>query len=198
MMQKKALCCLLWMDEHITVDRSRSYVIENCTPTGYVYFCCGCWQFLKRFWGKFDEFVGISKHRLPRAPNTHTSWLQLPFPSKFNYAITFLSDFCFRWEVLNLEATSFIEPFTTVETQSQISPIWWHAEEGERCVHINKKWSKVLEFDQRKQKWYLYLSLYRSFASYPTAVNTFADPQEMQSCILTSYCLLHCIKERQK
>lgn len=36
-------------------------------------------------------FFGISKHRLPRAPNTHTSWLQLPFPSKFNYAIIFLS-----------------------------------------------------------------------------------------------------------
>ncbi len=88
--KKKALW-LSWMEEHLTVDRSRCYVIESCTPTGYVYFCCGCWQFLRRFWGKFDEFVGISKHRLPRAPNTHTSLLQLPFPSKFNYAIIFLS-----------------------------------------------------------------------------------------------------------
>lgn len=60
------------------LDRSQCYVIESCTPTGYVYFCCGCWQFLRRFWREFDEFLGIPKYRLPRAPtHIHTSWLQL-------------------------------------------------------------------------------------------------------------------------
>jgi len=78
------------------LDRSRCYVIESCTPTGYVYFCCG-WQFLRRFWREFDEFLGIPNKD---SQGHHTSWLQLPFPSKFNYAIIFLSDFCFRWEVL--------------------------------------------------------------------------------------------------
>lgn len=41
-----------------------------------------------------------SQTQTPKGTNTHTSWLQLPFPSKCNYAIIFLSDFCFRWEVL--------------------------------------------------------------------------------------------------
>lgn len=151
--------------------------------------------FLRKFFWAFPNTDSQGHQTHIRLDCNYHSLPNLTMPS-------FSCHFCFRWEVLNLYTWSniFYRAFyNRPNSQSQISPIWRHArEEGERYVLINKKWSKILASDQRTQKWYLYSSLCKSFGSYPTAVNTFADPQEIQSCILTSYCLLLCIKERQK